>query len=90
MGIDLSTLLEQIHQARQRTVTDYAYANGTTTDFFTHKGMWWTRTTADSGYEYNNGEKLVSSSGEIQNKNADFAYVGIVPAIIISSSSLTE
>ena len=90
MGIDLSTLLEQIHQARKRTVTDYAYANGTTTDFFTHNGMWWTRTTADSGYEYNNGEKLVSSSGEIQNKNADFAYVGIVPAIIISSSSLTE
>lgn len=92
LGLDKDTLSAGLQQYRKRNTTDYAMANGVWSDPNNDNyGMWWTMIADESGhYQKHNGVRLVSSNGDINSKNVDFNAVGVVPAMIVSDSAISD
>ena len=90
---DKDRIISTIQFIRQRSITGYAVANDAVADNSGQvNGIWWTRTKASGDQNNSNvNVEFISANGSIKNNlNANHAYAGIVPAMILSSSDLTD
>ncbi len=92
LGLDKDTLSAGLQQYRKRNATNYAMANGVLVDPNNDNyGIWWTMIADESDhYQKHNGVRFVASNGDINSMYASNNAVGVVPAMIVSDSAISD